>query len=107
MTMSEAKYTSGPWAAREYASPVNTYYITGPNGKMIGRSYNKADAALIASAPDLLAEVYRFRDFLDGAPHGDNCFVSNHYDSDPGNRCNCGKDEARQFVDAAIKKATP
>ena len=22
--------------------------------------------------------------------HGDNCYVSNQYEGDPGNRCNCG-----------------
>jgi hypothetical protein len=31
-------------------------------------------------------------DWIESAPHGDNCFVSDHYEGDPGNRCNCGKD---------------
>lgn len=32
------------------------------------------------------------RKWVEEAPHGDNCFVSHHYDGDPGNQCNCGKD---------------
>lgn len=35
-------------------------------------------------------------------PHGDNCFVSNHYEGDPGNRCNCGKDSAEQVIGEAL-----
>ena len=31
-------------------------------------------------------------DWIESAPHGDNCFVSDHYEGDPGNQCNCGKD---------------
>lgn len=40
--------------------------------------------------------------YLDDVPHGDNCFVSNHYEGDPGNRCNCGKDAVCQNVDEAL-----
>lgn len=32
-------------------------------------------------------------------PHGDNCFVSNHCESDPGNRCNCGKDSLLEWME--------
>lgn len=32
-------------------------------------------------------------------PHGDNCFVSNHYEADPGNRCNCGKDSLLEWME--------
>ncbi|MDP3273406.1 MAG: hypothetical protein U1D69_12820 [Polynucleobacter sp.] len=31
-------------------------------------------------------------DWIEYAPHGDNCFVSDNYEGDPGNQCNCGKD---------------
>lgn len=31
-------------------------------------------------------------DWIESAPHGDNCFVSDNYEGDPGNQCNCGKD---------------
>lgn len=33
-------------------------------------------------------------------PHGDNCFVSDHYEGDPGNRCNCGKDLVLDWLDS-------
>ena len=35
-------------------------------------------------------------------PHGDNCFLCNHYDGDPGNQCNCGKDAMTEFLEAAL-----
>jgi hypothetical protein len=41
------------------------------------------------------------RDWIENAPHGDDCFVSDHYEGDPGNRCNCGKDGALQLLDDA------
>ena len=40
--------------------------------------------------------------WIGSAPHSDNCFVSNHYEGDPGNRCNCGKDSAEQAVQDAL-----
>lgn len=40
--------------------------------------------------------------WIGSAPHGDNCFVSSHYDGDPGDRCNCGRDGALDAVDAAL-----
>lgn len=32
------------------------------------------------------------------APHGDNCFVSNHYEGDPGGRCNCGRESVMNHI---------
>lgn len=38
------------------------------------------------------------------AGHGDDCFVSDHYEGDPGNRCNCGLDGLMSaFEDAAMQ----
>lgn len=70
-----------------------------------------ADASHYAStAEDLRAEGERLRialshagAWIEAAPHGDNCFVSNHYDGDPGSRCNCGKDAAHAAIDAALE----
>lgn len=49
--------------------------------------------------------IYALRhaaEWIGSAPHGDNCFVSDHYEGDPGNRCNCGKDSAEQAVQNAL-----
>jgi Lar family restriction alleviation protein len=49
--------------------------------------------------------IYALRhadDWISHQPHGDNCFVSDHYPGDPGNRCNCGKDSALQAVNEAL-----
>ena len=42
------------------------------------------------------------RDWIGSAPHGDNCFVSDHYEGDPGTRCNCGKEALMDALDAVI-----
>lgn len=44
---------------------------------------------LLKEARDLLAHS---RAYIDATPHGDNCFVSSHYEGDPGDGCNCGKE---------------
>jgi hypothetical protein len=44
-------------------------------------------------------------EWIRSSDHGDNCFVSDHYEGDPGNRCNCGKDSLLnhlESLDAAI-----
>lgn len=38
-------------------------------------------------------------------PHGDNCFVSDHYEGDPGNRCNCGKESIEHAIAEALESA--
>ncbi|SEJ23473.1 hypothetical protein SAMN04244572_03213 [Azotobacter beijerinckii] len=60
----------------------------------------------------LRAEVERLRialshadAWIEAAPHGENCFVSNRYDGDPGNRCNCGKDAAQETIGAALESS--
>jgi hypothetical protein len=49
--------------------------------------------------------IYALRaadEWVGSAPHGDNCFVSDHYEGDPGNRCNCGKDSVQQIINEAL-----
>lgn len=59
-----------------------------------------------------LAEAERERDglracveaaesWIAAAPHGDNCFVCAHYDGDPGDQCNCGKDSILSHIESA------
>lgn len=36
--------------------------------------------------------IQNAEDWIREAPHGDNCYVSDHYEGDPGDRCNCGKE---------------
>ena len=62
-----AGHTPGPWTAFEYGSPRNSYYVRAVNGEIVisGPSLNnkrasKADAVLIAAAPDLLAALRCF-----------------------------------------------
>lgn len=40
--------------------------------------------------------------WITAAPHGDNCYLCNHYEGDPGNQCNCGKDSIIEIADAAL-----
>lgn len=42
------------------------------------------------------------QEWVSSAPHGDNCFVSDHYEGDPGDRCNCGKDSLLAHIDRAV-----
>lgn len=35
-------------------------------------------------------------------PHGDNCYVSDHYAGDPGNQCNCGKEAVLAAIEEAL-----
>jgi len=45
----------------------------------------------------------RAEEWIRGAPHGDNCFVSDHYDGDPGNRCNCGKESLEEYLSEVLE----
>ena len=38
-------------------------------------------------------------------PHGDNCFVSDHYEGDPGAGCNCGIDGVTDYLISTIARA--
>ena len=43
--------------------------------------------------------------WIQKSPHGDNCYVSDHHETDPGNRCNCGKDSIENFLSRVMDKA--
>lgn len=117
--MSAAKHTPGPWYADKIEDRA-AYNIFTPGscsalltiepGKFDGAdpraSSVEADARLIAAAPALLEALHHAEAWIRTAPHGDNCFVSDHYEGDPGDRCNCGKDDALEAVQAAIAAAT-
>lgn len=53
-----AGYTKGPWIAREYTSPVESWFVHGPDNENVtgqaGGKMTEANARLIAAAPDLL-----------------------------------------------------
>jgi hypothetical protein len=87
-------------------------------GKHIAQLANRDTAAYAASlASDnerLQAEVVQLRNLLmyadewiTSVPHGDNCWVSNHYAGDPGNRCNCGKESVSDALTAALSAKEP
>lgn len=49
--------------------------------------------------------IYALRhasEWVYGREHGDNCFVSDHYPGDPGNRCNCGKQSLLDAIHSAL-----
>ena len=55
---------------------------------------------------ELEAALAGAESWLSSSQHGDNCFVSDNYEGDPGDRCNCGKDSLLAHIDAALK-STP
>lgn len=59
-------------------------------------------AGVQAEPTELLHALQEAADFISNHHHGDNCYVSDHYSGDPGNRCNCGKDSAEQAVQDAL-----
>jgi hypothetical protein len=58
-----------------------------------------------AQSDEALGVLRGAREWISRAPHGDNCFVSDNYEGDPGDRCNCGRDNLADAIDAAIKGA--
>ena len=72
---------------------------------------NERDAAA-SLIKELRAEVAALRQTLVAAetwihavPHGDNCYVCNHYEGDPGNQCNCGRESALAMIAASLDAA--
>lgn len=41
-------------------------------------------------------------EWLDNAPHGNDCFVYGYYEDHPDNRCNCGRDSAINLIAAFL-----
>jgi len=40
--------------------------------------------------------------WVTSSPHGENCYLSDHYDGDPGSGCNCGKEGVLQNIDDSL-----
>lgn len=85
------------------------------NGALIDRcnSYIIANARLAEQVAEaravqdgMLVALERAAEWVDHSSHGDNCYVSDHYDGDPGNRCNCGKESLLSHI-ADLLSATP
>lgn len=72
---------------------------------------NREIEALRADAERLNALLSYASAWAGSAGHGDDCFVSDHYEGDPGDRCNCGLDGLMSALhDAAMqpgKAVTP
>ncbi len=65
--------------------------------------YRLAAKAVIDTAlRELISALEIAQGFVAETPHGDECFVSDHYEGDPGNRCNCGKDRVSEILDEAL-----
>lgn len=61
-----------------------------------------AKAVIDVALSDLISALEIARNFIAETPHGDDCFVSDHYDGDPGNRCNCGKEQVAAILDETM-----
>ncbi|WP_143042988.1 hypothetical protein ABL840_08965 [Variovorax sp. NFACC27] len=46
----------------------------------------------------VVAMLARAQHWIAHTPHGDNCFVSSHYEGDPGDQCNCGKSSLEDAI---------
>ena len=111
------QHTPGPFEVfREKTNQGVSYYIRKVDNGMVGEAFwncltrneetAAANAALFAASPDMLNALRHAESWASDVPHGDNCFVSSHYEGDPGNQCNCGKDGLLGAISEAIAKAT-
>lgn len=107
----DAGPTEGPWFTHEslgYAvATVGTHRIaadTEPQADprfdigYIAAANPETIRALLEERDSLRDALTRAETWIETVPHGDNCFVSSHYEGDPGAGCNCGK----QSVEAAL-----
>jgi hypothetical protein len=54
---------------------------------------NAEDCAALADACEgYRGALWHALAYLQASPHGENCYLSDNYDGDPGNQCNCGKE---------------
>lgn len=112
-------HTPGPWitngcvvSARVALSQRDVCTVSA-SAPARGETYNiakhlpelQANARLIAAAPQLYAAVCHAEAWISDMPHGENCFLSDCYDGDPGNQCNCGKEGMLAALQEAIAKA--
>ena len=54
---------------------------------------------------NLIEALKHSNEWIQKAPHGENCYVSNHYEGDSGNQCYCGKESLENFLLAVLAKA--
>lgn len=59
-------HTPGPWRVRVPIGPCHGLLIVGINGEIVGNIHRGPDQNLISAAPDLLAELKRLHEKLDG-----------------------------------------
>ena len=105
------KHTAGPWEVNKVSvfALINGVYhsicrVSAPT-KYASDGTSEANAKLIAAAPELLQALKHSIEWIQKAPHGENCYVSNHYEGDSGNQCHCSKESLENFLLAAIAKA--
>jgi hypothetical protein len=60
--------------------------------------------ALREIVPGLTNALLAAEFWIGDAGHGDNCFVSDHYEGDSGNQCNCGRDTMQASIQAALEE---
>lgn len=65
------------------------------------RQFAALSAATVADKGVIEGRLDSAWQWIASAPHGDNCFVSDHYEGDPGSDCNCGKDSLLTALEAA------
>ena len=64
-----------------------------------------AITALRAEVAALRQTLVAAETWIHAVPHGDNCYVCNHYEGDPGNQCNCGRESALAMIAASLDAA--
>lgn len=87
-----ATHTPGPWISEEEAGEWFISAMHGQTKLCHATVYSKADASLIAAAPDLLVALSIAEESLMMATHGDEY---------------CEFDEQLKTIRAALAKATP
>jgi hypothetical protein len=93
-----SEYQPGQWWLKELESLSVLAEPTADQVRAAKVACNFADA-IFSNRPDA-AKLAAAIQWVNTAQHGDNCFVSDHYDGDPGNRCNCGKDSLLAYLES-------
>lgn len=111
------KYDSLKIGDRLFAAPVHQLYWRGSPVEtqadliaLIKEEAAKGFDAGVRSVqqeakPEQVTKLEAAIDYIRTMPHGDNCYVSDHYEGDPGNRCNCGKDTLLDWLESDAPQA--
>lgn len=74
---------------------------------IVAEELQRAVAEAEVAAPDPeqtnIDALNHAHSWIASAPHGDDCFVSDHHESDPGSQCNCGKDGVLSAIELALE----